>query len=222
MNTFDKRFFQKYTPEWQDIRGIVHQHPIDVLWRVFLWLWLGALLPSFLYYYSISIKDLIPFYLLEWFLIIIYIKIIYDIFDWYNDVWIITNDWVIDLDRSIFKAKMQTISYDNIEWLEVEENWIIDKVLKKWDLIIHKIWADAFVIYDAVQPYKALNLIERVKHEIDEEGLMWQDKFDVIMDALWWVVENYLDNKWMTNKKIDDEDELIEQYQDNEDTIDLR
>ncbi|QFR39323.1 hypothetical protein A9Q91_03745 [Candidatus Gracilibacteria bacterium 28_42_T64] len=222
MNTFDKRFFQKYTPEGQDIRGIVHQHPIDVLGRVFLWLGLGALLPSFLYYYSISIKDLIPFYLLEGFLIIIYIKIIYDIFDWYNDVWIITNDGVIDLDRSIFKAKMQTISYDNIEGLEVEENGIIDKVLKKGDLIIHKIGADAFVIYDAVQPYKALNLIERVKHEIDEEGLMGQDKFDVIMDALGGVVENYLDNKGMTNKKIDDEDELIEQYQDNEDTIDLR
>jgi hypothetical protein len=52
---------------------------------------------------------------LEIYLFIIYIKIIYDIFDWYNDVWIITDSGVVDLDWSIFKTKMSTIDFDNIE-----------------------------------------------------------------------------------------------------------
>ena len=64
---------------------------------------LFAVLPSVFYYYSISIQKIVPFYALEILLIIVFIKTIYDIFDWYNDVWIITDCSVIWLERSLLK-----------------------------------------------------------------------------------------------------------------------
>jgi len=221
MNHFDFTFFEKYTPEWQKMQHIVHQHWIKILGKIFLLLFLWVLIPVFIYYFSFRIKNLIPFYVLEVYLFMIYIKIIYDIFDWYNDVWIITNEWVIDLDRSIFRTKMSTIWFDNIEWMEVEQDWIVDKVLKKWNLIIHKIWDDSFVLEDCIKPFDALNEVEHIKnYEPIEEH--WGDRFDLIMDSLGWVVENYLQN----NHPIDNEEirkkENVHKYERSENSIDLR
>ena len=222
MNSFDYNFFKKYVPEWQQMLHIVHQHWVKIIWKLFFWLFLFVLIPVFIYYYSFRIKDLIEFMYLEIYLFIIYIKIIYDIFDWYNDVWIITDSWVVDLDWSIFKTKMSTIAFDNIEWMEVEQDWFIDKLLKKWDLIIHKIWDDSFVLPDCYSPYTALNEVEHIKNQHYEDEEPETDRFDMVMDTLWWVVENYLKREY----PVDDEDirkkEVINEYKKSKNSIDLR
>ena len=223
MNNFDKKFFKKYIPEWQEMLHIVHTHWINIAGTIILWLFLAVFLPSFFYFESYRLKDLIPFFAFEMYLIIVYIKIIYDIFDWYNDVWIITNGSVIDLDWSIFKTTMSSIDFWNIEGMEVDENSFIDKILKKWDLIIHKIWDDSFVLPDCISPYKALNEVENIRNQIEvpeDDGEL--DRFDMIMDTLGWVVENYLHH----NHPIDDtkikEEENIEKYSQSKNSIDLR
>lgn len=221
MNHFDFTFFEKYTPEGQEMQHIVHQHWIKILGKIFLLLFLWVLIPVFIYYFSFRIKNLIPFYVLEVYLFMIYIKIIYDIFDWYNDVWIITNEWVIDLDRSIFKTKMSTIWFDNIEWMKVEQDGLADKILKKWDLIIHKIWDDSFVLEDCIRPFDALNEVEHIKNyePIDDHG--W-DRFDLIMDSLGWVVENYLQNNHPVDNEETRKKENVHKYERSENSIDLR
>ena len=123
MNKFEISFFQKYTPEWQEIKWIIHIHFIEIVTQLFLWLNMWAIIPSFLYFYSDRVKELLPFMFLEWLLIFIFIKVIYDIFDWYNDVWIITNSWVIQLKRALFKTDTMTVWYDNMEGIEVEQDW---------------------------------------------------------------------------------------------------
>ncbi len=190
MNKFEEKFFKKYTPEWQKIKWVIHQHWIKIVKFLFVWILLFTVIPSFLYYNSEWLQRLIPFYILEIFLIFVFIKIIYEIFNWYNDVWIITDSWVVDLDWALFNTDMKTVKYTNIEWIEVEQVWIWDTILNKWDLIIHKIWDDSFVLKDAIIPYDAVDEIERISQE------QWHnketDRFDMIMDALSWVVENYL------------------------------
>lgn len=223
MNKFEQNFFKKYTPEWHDIKEVIHNHPINILWHLFLWLSLWVIIPSFLYYYSWSIKTLVPFFLIESWLYLIYIKIVYDIFDRYNDVWIITDMWVIELDRRLFKTRIQTIEYVNIEGIEVDRNWISDKILNKWDLIIHQVGNETFALYDAISPYKWLNTIEKWKHHIEEEDDLSSEKFDIIMDALWWVVENYLEKNGNKEDIIaNDNNEYIKKYEGKEKTIDLR
>jgi len=224
MNSFDLKFFQKYTPSGQEIQHIVHAHPIIILWKLFLLLFFWVFIPVFFYYYSFRLKWFIPFYVLESWLLIMYTKIVYDIFDWYNDVWIITDSWVIDLDWSLFRTSMSTIDFWNMEWMEVEQNSISDKLLKKWDLIIHKVWADWFILPDCINPYDALNAVERIKNHLDEEPEDEEiDRFDMIMDSLGWVVENYLHNN---QNPIDHEQqrkaESVEKYQKSKNSIDLR
>lgn len=156
-------------------------------------------------------------------------KLIYDIFDWYNDVWIITDVWVIDLDWSLLRTSMSTIDFWNMEWMEVEQKWIFDKVLSKWDLIIHKIWDDWFVLPDCVHPYRALNQVESIKnHMEDEQEEVHEehvDRFDMIMDTLWWVVENYLQTngqKTEFDPEAIKKAEKIAKYQKSGNSIDLR
>jgi len=229
MNSFDLNFFQKYTPQWQEIQHIVHAHPIVILGKLLLWLFFWVFIPVFFYYFSFRVKGIIPFYYLEWWLILIYIKIIYDIFDWYNDVWIITDVWVIDLDWSLFRTSMSTIDFWNMEWMEVEQKWIFDKVLSKWDLIIHKIWDDGFVLPDCVHPYAALNQVEGIKNHMEEhqeeEHEEQIDRFDMIMDTLGWVVENYLQTngqKTEFDPEAIKKAEKIAKYQKSKNSIDLR
>lgn len=223
MNKFELSFFEKYIPEWQEILWMIHIHFIEIINKIFLWLSMWAIFPSLLYYYSDRLKTLVPFYYLEWFLIIIFIKIVYEIFNWYNDVWIITNTWVIWLQWALFKTTTESVTFEKMEWLEVVQWWFNDKLLKKWDLIIHKFWDDNLVLINAMNPYKWVNLIEELsKNAQDLIDSYEDDKFNLIMNALWWVVENYLWNK----TDITDEDEklieFISEIKNTDWTIDLR
>jgi len=224
MNNFEEKFFIKYVPEWQELFAVIHKHFSVIFLRLFFWLSL-AILPSFMFYYSENIKELIPFYFLEIYLIIIYIKIIYDIFDWYNDVWMITNSWIIDLKWSLFKKKIDSVDFTNIEWLWVEQNWIIDTILKKWDLVIHKIWDDQFVLEDVFKPFKWVDLIEEIsdsQEEDEDEVNITEERFNMLINTLWWLME------WFTNKEKDsikekeDSSEKIEKIKEKYWTIDLR
>ena len=224
MNTFEEKFFKKYVPEWQEMKDIIHSHPLKILWSLFIWLSLWVFLPTFMYYFSEWIKNVVPFYFLEIFLYIIYLKIIYDIFDRYNDVWIITDKWVTELDWKLLKTKMQTLEYEDIEWMEVFQSWSLDKILRKWDLIIHKIWDESFALYNATSPYKGLNLIEHLKNETGNDEYE-ERKLDLIMNTLSWVMEEYLDKKvgkkkWTYNN--DEDNEYIEKYEKSDKTLDLR
>jgi hypothetical protein len=219
MNKFEKRFFKKYIPEWQEIKWIIHEHWIVILKILFVWINMWALIPSFLYYNSIKIREVIPFYYLEWFLILVFIKIIYEIFNRYNDVWIITNSWVVDLDRALLNTDMKSVKYENIEWVWVEQIWIWDTILNKGDVVIHKIWDDKFILKDAIIPYDAVNEIERISCAETEETK--EDKFDIVMDALAWVVENYLKDNKKDYSKEQDEDN-INKIKNSDNTIDLR
>lgn len=220
MNKFDQNFFSKYVPEWQELITIIHTHPINILRWLLVKIALLVILPSVFYYYSISIQTILPFYVLEIYLFVIYVKIIYDIFNWYNDVWLITNQAIVWVERSFLKVHSDSVNYENIEWVWVEQAWIIDKILSKWDLIVNKIWDESFALKDAINPYKAIDLIENVRNNEDEE--IENDKFDIIMDALSWVVWNYLDKWKEKSKKQELLEEKIKQVEKEIWTIDLR
>ncbi len=222
MNKFELTFFEKYIPEWQIIEGIIHVHFVEIWSKLFLWLSMWAIFPSFLYYYSVRVQELVPFYFLELLLIVIFIKVVYDIFDWYNDVWIVTDLWVVALDRTLFKTSDMSIDFEAIEWLEVLQKWINDKLLKKWDLIIHKLWNDSVTLGNAQNPYKAVDFIEKISREASEKNDLEQDKFDLIMDALWWVVENYMWKKMNKEEKEKELHKAINKIEKSDGTIDLR
>jgi hypothetical protein len=68
-----------------------------------------------MYYVSGRFQQLISFNYLEIYLILVYIKIIYDVFDWYNDAWIITEKNVIDLKWALLYIRVNSVDYESIE-----------------------------------------------------------------------------------------------------------
>lgn len=233
MNNFEIKFFKKYIPEWEEIKWVIHKHFTEVFWMLVFWMSL-VFFPSFLYYYSWMIHDIIPFFILEIYLMLIYIKLIYNIFDWYNDVWIITNVWLIDLQWSLFKKNINSVNFKNIEWIEVNQSWFIDSILKRWDLIVHKIWDDTFFLKHVYKPFNHVNLIEEISSEIDaeeDETSITEKRFDMIINTLWNMMEWYLGknfskpkNKYWKSPAWDDDNynDKIEEIKKKEWTIDLR
>ena len=212
--------YQKYIPEGQEIQAVIHQHWLTVMDNFILWLSFWALIPSFLYHQSERIREIIPFYALEWLLFLVFIKIAYELFNWYHDVWVVTDHAVYDIEWSLLKTNVENIHHESIEGIEVDKHRIWDNIFNKWDIIIHKFWEEELAIYNAYSPYKSAETIEQFINPVHEEE---QDRFDMIMDSLWWVVTEYLERHWLKEKydspedNKQDVDDIDDQY-----TIDAR
>lgn len=228
MNNFDKVFFKKYVPVWSKIKWIIHEHFFMIFDKIIVKLILLVIIPSFFYYQSNLLSSNIPFIFLEIYLIIMFFIIIYDIFNWYNDVWIITDSWVVDLDWELFNTSTISVKYSSIEWIEVEQEWIINNFIWKWNLIINRVWTWAFRLDNACCPFSAVDKIEKYSREVGinediEDKEAWE--FDMIMDALWWVVRDYLEKWWEKEEDIEKKkefDEKLEKIKNEKWTIDLR
>ncbi len=190
-------FYEKHIPEGQRIEAIIHQHWLTVMDSFILWLSFGALIPSFLYYQSFRIREFIPFYAIEILLFLVFLKIVYELYNWYYDVWIVTDSAIYDLEWSLLKTKVESIHHENIEWIEVDKHRIWDNIFNKWDIIIHKFWEEELAIYNAYAPYKSVNIIEQFIHPEESEE---KDRFDMIMDTLGWVVTDYLERHGIKEK----------------------
>ncbi len=230
MNKYEKIFFGKFIPEWSEVKYIVHEHVIVIFNRLIILFLLFVFIPSFFYYNSIKLQNIIPFYIIEIYLILMFIKIVYDIFDWYNDAWIITENSVIDFKWALLWIKSNSVDFESIEWIEVEQEWILDKFLWKWAITIHKVWDEVFTLKEALVPFSALEEIELIKEEHEKQNKEEhekgeKDKFDIVMEALTWVVHNYLhENTWKSHKKWknDEKHENFLKIKQKKWTIDLR
>ncbi len=231
MNTFEKTFFKKYIPEWQEITEVFHKHWIKVINDIILALLLWVFIPVFLFYNSALLQEKISFIYFQIYLVLVYIIIIYKILNWYNDALILSKSSITKLKWSLLKSSTTNIDYEHVDGVWVEKNGISDTIFWKWDLIIYKDWWEEIVLSDADNPYKIVDKIEDITSQIDinEE----ENKFDLMMDTLWWMVQNYLwedkssfnslEKKEAQNelsKKL--QEDFLEKIENKNGTIDLR
>ncbi len=223
MNSFEKTFFKKYIPEDAEIHAVIHRHIVLILDRLFIFIFWFTILPAFIYWQSERVQNLVPFEYLEIYLICIFAKITYDIFNWYNDAWIITKDTLYDVRWSLLKSSVESVSYESIEWIEAEQNNIWDKMIGKGNLVVLKSWDDALRISDIKDPITASNLLSEFTHK--EEAPAEKDRFDLILETLNGVVNEYLDRKWLRQVEKDmwlSRDDYMKEVESDEWTIDLR
>lgn len=124
-------FYQKHIPEDQHIEAVFHQHWLVVVDKFILWLSFGAFIPSFLYYQSERIRELVPFFIMEIFLFFVFTKIIYELYNWYYDAWIVTSHAIYDIEWSLLKTNVESIHLDSIEGIEVDKHRIWDSIFNK-------------------------------------------------------------------------------------------
>lgn len=227
MNKFDQSFFKKYVPEGTDIIDIAHKHIIIIIDKIILNYFFWVILPTFIYYNSLTIQSFIPFFVLEIFIILIFLKNIYDILDWYNDVWIITKNGVTELDWALFSSNSTSVKYSSIEWLELIQTGFIDTILWKGDIVIHKVWGENnFLLRDASHAFHVLEKIDQIQKTIkqqkqDEEKASPEQNFETVLKALSWVVEEYLGKSWYKKDDSEEKKQFIEKIKKLDGTIDL-
>lgn len=219
MNKFDELFFSWYVTHGTKLVTIVHKHIIVIIDKIIINYFFWVIVPSFLYYYSDTIKSYIPFFVLEIFLLGMFIKWLYDIFDWYNDAWIVTEDWVIDLDWKLFNSNSVAVKYAGIEWLEFIEKGMIDAALWKWDIVIHKVWGgNKFILENAANAMWNIEMIDKRLKETKKktqshtkEEVKEPENFETVLKALSAVVEWYLHNSWYKKDDSEEKKALIKE-----------
>jgi len=149
MNYFDQTFFTKYLREGEDILFVCHKHIILIIDRIVITLFFGLFIPGFFYYNnSLSIQQLIPFNYFEVYVIFLYFYLFYKIFDWYNDVWVITDQGVVDIDWNVFARRISFVEYSDIKGAEIDTPSIFDPIFDKGNIIIHTVSDDDDLIFE--------------------------------------------------------------------------
>lgn len=231
MNQFDDLYFSKYVKEGDELLFVCHRHPILVIDNILLWCFFGVILPLFFYLQNtFTIADIISTAYFELYLVSIYLALVYVVFDWYNDVWIITNRGVIDVDWKYFTWNIQYIDYRSIHGIEIRTNSIFDGLLGKGDIHVHlEAEHENFGLSDAVNPQGIVEYIQAVidelhhGHDDGHEAIDDRKPFELLLDTLTDMVREHLEKKWTVSK----EDEAIhkadlERVLRHTSTIDLR
>ena len=105
-------------------------------------------------------------------------------------------DWILEYKTEIIdRSKILVVSH--------RQDTLRDRICGKWDLLI-EMWNDIhFSFNDIAHPKKSASKLmlskknyEEIKKKQIEEDLEWdQRQFDILVDALWEVIRDYMDNK---------------------------
>jgi len=103
----------------------------------------------------------------------------------------------------ILEYKTEVIDRSKILVISHNQNSVRDKLCGKWDLLI-QMWNDIdFSFSDISHPRKSASKLTLNKKNHDEakkkkieEDLQWdQRQFDILVDALWEVIRDYMETK---------------------------
>lgn len=103
----------------------------------------------------------------------------------------------------ILEYKTEIIDWSKILVISHRQDSFWDKICGKWDLLI-QMWNDIdFSFSDIAHPKKSASKLtlnkkeyEEMKKKKIEEDLAWdQRQFDILVDALWEVIREYMENK---------------------------
>lgn len=235
MNQFDILYFSKYIGEWDELLFVCHRHPILVIDEVILWTFFGGLVPTFFYFQNtFSIANFIGIYYFQAFLFAVYLGLIYQIFNWYNDVWLLTRRGIIDIEWNVFSGSTHFIEYDDIQGIQLNVNGFLDTAFWKGDIRISLEWARGeFFLSDAQDPQIVSEYIQSILDDLHShndlnhgsEDEIGGDKkpFELLLDTLTDIVREHLEKKWYENKEnLLEQRKYIKETLKHVSTIDLR
>ncbi len=117
----------------------------------------------------------------------------YKFFDWYVDVWIATENTVVDMKWKWFSSDILYIPYEKIEWVEIRTRSWWAAFLGMSDVVVKLSGGDQFTLYSARNPSEIIAFIQESAkkkwHKIGEED---REPFDILVDTLSDVVKGHL------------------------------
>ena len=134
--------------------------------------------------------------------LIVFAKFCIDFLNIYLDALVMTENWVVlYLWEWLLEYKTESFDRERIETISHNQNGIRDKVFFMWDIMIRLEHGVEFpfekVSYPKKQAAKILQLKNRFSYKKDDIVEVENDdkKFDILVEALWEVVKEYIDKK---------------------------
>jgi hypothetical protein len=127
-----------------------------------LWIFFGLIVPAFLYandLFSLRTSLGTEVYA-SLYMIGIYGLLMYKIFDWYVDVWIMTESTIIDMRWKWFSANLLYIPYEKIEGVEIRTRSWWAALLGMSDVVVKLAGGDQFTLYSARNPGDIITFIQ--------------------------------------------------------------
>ncbi len=161
MNRFQSLFFASYIAPDEEIDHIFHRHFFVIIEDIILWIFFALFVPGFLYYINIvHIQDAIVAWHIYAYLFVIYFVLIYKIFDWYTDVWILTKETLIDLRWQFFTSNLVIIPFEKIEGMEVRTYSWIYSILGISDIVVKLLGNESLILRNASQPTEVIHALQ--------------------------------------------------------------
>jgi len=131
-----------------------------------------------------------------WFLVFIYFTL--NFFDIYLDAVLVTERSIIIYKwYGLFKTSTDVISLEAIESVYANQNWIIDTLFNRWDIVFRRAWHENLFdeVYNPQDAANKLNyLISMIeKEEEQEEEPEWD--FQMFVEAMAEVIKEYKNKK---------------------------
>jgi len=177
-------------------------HNGSVFFKIFLiYLWvLVALLLLFLVLDRYVTRPYLK-WVFAWAWFIALIKFCLDFFDLYLDSIVLVDTGVIlYLWEWLLEYKTERFDRDKIESIWFNQKWLWDKLFMRWDIMIRLEHGVEFPFENVTNPKKQADKILQYKWRFSvpvqvQESDQETKKFDVLVEALWEVVKDYID-KW--------------------------
>jgi hypothetical protein len=194
MNRFQSLFFASYIAPDEEIQYIFHRHFFVIIEDIILWIFFSLFIPWFLYYLNfIHIQSSIEFWHIYAYLFVIYFLLIYKIFDWYTDVWIMTGETLIDLKWKFFTSNLVIIPFEKIEWMEVRTYSWVYSVLGISDILVKLMGNESLILRNASNPTDVIHALQdAVKPHTQWHTKEDKEPFDILIETLSDVVKWHL------------------------------
>ena len=182
---------------------------------IYVWV-LAALLLLYLILHRYISRQYLK-WIFAWLWLAALVKFCIDFFDMYLDSLVLTDTGiVIYLWEWLLEYKTESFDRDKIETVSFNQKWLRDKIFIKWDVLIRLEHDIEFPFTDVSNPKKQVAMISQLKKNSIKEIAVQEDdekdkeednrKFDVLVEALWEVVKDYIDKDKNTPQ---DEDSMF-------------
>ncbi len=136
-----------------------------------------------------------------WLWFILFIKFCIDFADIYLDCIVMTDTWItLYLREWLLEYRTEKFDRNSIETVSFNQKWLRDKLFMKWDITITLDHGIEFPFENISNPKRnvdqLLQLKARFTAPIQDEQInseLESQKFDILVEALWEVVKDYID-----------------------------
>ena len=145
----------------------------------------------------------------------------YKLFDWYVDVWIMTESTIVDMRWKWFSSNLLYIPYEKIEGIEIRTRSWWAALLGMSDVVVKLNWAEEFILYSARRPTDIITYLQQAWKKKKWHTEDDREPFDILVDSLSDVVKGHLTTRgkdYITRDYVKKLDETIVSWR----PIDLR